>query len=77
MSEVTEWFAAMTDPVHEGWYEVRYSWEEPECTHLCRYYWNGNGWSFGELGIEGGLAWGDKSDRYITSEFWRGLRSPA
>lgn len=74
--KTTEWFSATVNPVHVGYYEVRYSWEDGSDPRPSLYFWDGEAWRFGE-GWQGDLTWGDRQHEEIWQEYWRGLTEQA
>jgi hypothetical protein len=75
--KTTEWFPATVNPVHIGYYEVRYSWEKEDEKYPSMHFWDGQKWQFDE-GLDGYLSWGNPIyQKEILKEFWRGLKEKA
>lgn len=68
----TEWLPATVNPVHIGYYEVRYSWEDGSESRLSQFFWDGVRWKFRKV-VDCELRWGDLGCEEIHEEFWRGL----
>jgi hypothetical protein len=69
--KTTEWFPATVNPVHIGYYEVRYSWEDGRDPRPTRYWWDGEAWRFCK-DATGELTWGSREYENISDEYWRG-----